>query len=145
MAIEFSGTFEVKKLPEDVYDFLTNPSQFAPMLPGFESLSVQDATHCIIVVKVDFYQIKGWVEMHIELSEGERPRRGRYRGNGTAVDQNVNVAAAFELSPIAIGTNVKWTADATVSGWLAPLAELVEPLAKKHIQEFINGLLAEMP
>ena len=45
MAIRFSGEFEVKKKPEDVYDFLTDPNRFAPLLPEFQSLSVHDSTH----------------------------------------------------------------------------------------------------
>ncbi len=45
MAIKFSGEFEVKKNPEEVYDFLTDPNRFAPLLPEFQSLIVQDATH----------------------------------------------------------------------------------------------------
>ena len=44
MAIKFGGEFEVKRKPEEVYDFLTDPNKFAPLLPDFQGLTVQDAT-----------------------------------------------------------------------------------------------------
>ena len=45
MAIKFAGEFEVKKTPEEVYDFLTDPNRFAALLPEFQRMTVQDATH----------------------------------------------------------------------------------------------------
>src|SRR6266853_1001287 len=50
MAIKFSGEFEVKRTPEEVYDFLTDPRKFAPLLPEYQGMSVQDAT--LFTVKV---------------------------------------------------------------------------------------------
>ena len=43
MAIKFAGAFEVRRTPEDVYDFLTDPNKFAPLLPEFRGVSVEDA------------------------------------------------------------------------------------------------------
>ena len=42
MAIKFGGEFEVKRTPEEVYDFLTDPQKFAPLLPDFQSMTQQD-------------------------------------------------------------------------------------------------------
>jgi len=36
VAIKFAGAFEVSRTPEDVYDFLTDPNKFAPLLPEFQ-------------------------------------------------------------------------------------------------------------
>ncbi len=38
MAIKFSGEFEVKRSPEEVYDFLTDPKKFGPLLPDFQGM-----------------------------------------------------------------------------------------------------------
>ena len=43
MAIKFGGSFEVRRQPEDVYQFLTDPNKFAPLLPEFQGIVVQDA------------------------------------------------------------------------------------------------------
>ncbi len=77
MAIKFSGAFEVKKQPEDVYDFLTNPNRFAALLPEFQGLTVQDPTHFTVKVNVGISYIKGAAEVKMELAEGDRPRRAQ--------------------------------------------------------------------
>jgi len=47
VAIKFSGEFEVKRTPEEVYDFLTDPQKFAPLLPEFK-----DSHRCSRTFKV---------------------------------------------------------------------------------------------
>src|ERR1019366_9019129 len=104
MAIKFSGEFEVKKKPEEVYDFLTDPNRFARLLPEFQSLSVQDATHFAVRVNVGISYIKGSADVKMELAEGDRPRRAQYKGQGAVGGGNVTMVAGFDLSPIADGT-----------------------------------------
>ncbi len=103
MAIKFSGEFEVKKNPEEVYDFLTDPKRFASLLPDFQNLIVQDATHFTLKVNVGISYIKGSADVKIELSESDRPRRAQYKGQGAVAGGSVTVVAAFDLLPIANG------------------------------------------
>jgi uncharacterized protein len=58
--------FEVKKTPEEVYDFLTDPNRFAALLPDFQGLTVQDATHFSVKVNVGISYIKGSADVKIE-------------------------------------------------------------------------------
>jgi|ERR1019366_758015 carbon monoxide dehydrogenase subunit G len=126
MAIKFSGEFEVKKKPEEVYDFLTDPNRFARLLPEFQSLSVQDATHFAVRVNVGISYIKGSADVKMELAEGDRPRRAQYKGQGAVGGGNVTMVAGFDLSPIADGTApaaADGTAPAAAAG-TAPAAAL---------------------
>ncbi len=84
MAIKFSGEFEVKRKPEEVYEFLTDPNRFAPLLPDFEGVSVEDATHFTVKVKVGISYIKGTAHVKLELSETDHPRRAQYKGQGSS-------------------------------------------------------------
>ncbi len=111
MAIKFSGEFEVKKKPEEVYDFLTDPNRFAPLLPEFQSLLVQDSTHFAVKVKVGISYIKGSADVKMELAESDRPRRAQYKGQGAVGGGNVTMVAGFDLAPSAGGV-----AEATVQG-----------------------------
>ncbi|SRR6266536_3057956 len=111
MAIKFSGEFEVKKKPDDVYDFLTDPNRFAPLLPEFQSLLVQDSTHFAVKVNVGISYIKGSADVKMELAEADRPRRAQYKGQGAVAGGNVTMVAGFDLAPTATGV-----ADATVQG-----------------------------
>ena len=153
MAIKFAGEFEVKKSPEEVYDFLIDPNRFAALLPDFQSLKVEDATHFTLKVNVGVSYIKGSADVKIELAEADRPRRAQYKGRGAVAGGNVTVVAAFDLSPSTNGsadglaletvlvTKVNWQGEAQIFGSLASVAGgMLEPLGKKQIQKLIDGL-----
>ena len=145
MAIKFSGEFEVKKKPEEVYDFLTDPNRFASLLPDFQGLTVQDATHFTIKVNVGISYIKGSADVKMELTEADRPSRAQYKGQGSVAGGNVTMVAGFDLSPTASGTRVRWQGEAQIFGRLASVAGgLLEPLGKKQVQKLIDGLQAAL-
>src|SRR5436853_4042815 len=98
MAIKFGGEFEVKKTPEQVYDFLTDPKKFAPLLPDFQSMTQQDATHFTVKVNVGVSYIKGVADVKMELTEADRPRRAQYKGQGSVAGGNVSLVAGFDLT-----------------------------------------------
>ncbi|MBZ5662991.1 MAG: SRPBCC family protein [Acidobacteriia bacterium] len=161
MAIKFSGEFQVKKQPEEVYDFLTDPNRFAPLLPEFQSVSVQDPTHFAVKVNVGISYIKGSADVKMELAEADRPRRAQYKGQGAVGGGNVTMVAGFDLAPVAdgvapgtadgtvlgttVGTKVNWQGEAQIFGRLASVAGgLLEPLGRKQIQKLIDGLQAAL-
>jgi carbon monoxide dehydrogenase subunit G len=80
VAIKFSGEFEVKKKPAEVYDFLSDPNQFASLLPDFQGLAVQDGQHFTVKLNVGISYIKGSADVKMELTEADRPRRAQYKG-----------------------------------------------------------------
>jgi carbon monoxide dehydrogenase subunit G len=145
MAIKFAGDFEVKRTPEDVYDFLSDPSKFATLLPDFQGLSIQDPTHFTIKVNVGISYIRGTAEIKMELAQAERPKRAQYKGQGSMAGGNVALMAGFDLSPIDGGTKVAWQGEAQIFGGLASMAGgLLEPLGKKQVQKLIDGLQAAL-
>jgi len=145
VAIKFAGEFEVKKNPEEVYDFLTDPNRFAPLLPEFQTVTVQDPTHFTVKVNVGVSYIKGAADVKIELAEGQRARRAQYKGQGSMAGGNVTVVAGFDLAAVDGGTKVNWQGEAQVFGRLTSVAGgLLEPLGKKQIQKLINGLQAAL-
>ena len=141
MAIKFSGEFEVKKKPEEVYGFLTDPNRFAPLLPDFQGLTVQDAKHFAVKLNVGISYIKGSADVKMELAEADRPHRAQYKGQGAVAGGNVTIMAGFDLAGTALGTKVNWQGEAQIFGRLASIAGgLLEPLGKKQIQKLIDGL-----
>jgi carbon monoxide dehydrogenase subunit G len=145
VAIKFAGEFEVKKKPDDVYEFLTDPNKFASLLPEFQGLTVQDATHFTVKVNVGISYIKGTAEVKMELTEAQRPQRAQYKGQGSMAGGNVTVVAGFDLSPVVGGTKVVWQGEAQVFGRLTSVAGgLLEPLGKKQVQKLIDGLQAAL-
>lgn len=145
MAIKLGGEFEVKRTPEQVYDFLTDPNRFAPLLPDFQGLTVVDEKHFTVKVNVGISYIKGTAEVKMELAEADRPKRAVYKGQGSVAGGNVSTTAGFDLSPTAAGTKVSWQGEAQVFGRLTSVAGgLLEPLGKKQVQKLIDGLQAAL-
>ena len=141
MAIKFSGEFTSPRTPDEVYDFLSDPNKFAPLLPDYESISVQDATHFTVKVRVGVGNIRGSAEIKMELAEAVRPQRALYKGKGSAVGSQITVNAGFDLSPVDGTTKIAWQGEAGVFGKLASMAGgMLEPLGKKNIQKLIDGL-----
>jgi carbon monoxide dehydrogenase subunit G len=141
MAIKFGGEFEVQRNAEEVYDFLTDPKKFAPLLPEFQGMTQQDDTHFTVKVNVGVSYIKGTAEVKMQLAEAERPKHALYKGQGTVAGGGVSVTAGFDLLPSDTGTKVGWKGEAQVFGRLTSVAGgLLEPLGKKNIQKLIDGL-----
>jgi len=145
MAIKLQGEFEVKRSVEEVYDFLTDPSRFAPLLPDFVGLTVQDASHFTVKVNVGVSYIKGTADLKMELTQAQRPTRAQYKGQGSVAGGNVSSTSEFDLSATANGTKVAWKGEAQVFGKLISVAGgLLEPLGKKNVQKLIDGLQAAL-
>jgi len=145
MAIKFDGEFEVQKTPDEVYDFLTDPKKFAPLLPDFQGMIQQDDTHFAVKVKVGVSYIKGVAEVKLHLEEADRPKRAKYKGQGSVAGGNVSLTAGFDLSPVDSGTKVAWKGEAQVFGRLTSVAGgLLEPLGKKNVRKLIDGLQAAL-
>ena len=145
MAIKFGGDFLVTRAPEEVYDFLTDPHKFAPLLPDFQGMDVQDERHFAVKVNVGISYIKGTANVKMELAEASRPNRAQYRGQGSVAGGNVSVTAGFDLVPVGGGTRVAWQGEAQIFGRLASVAGgLLEPLGKKNVQKLIDGLQAAL-
>jgi carbon monoxide dehydrogenase subunit G len=141
MAIKFSGEFEVAKTPDEVFDFLTDPNKFAPLLPEYQGLSMQDPTHFSVKVNVGVSYIKGVADVKLELTEADKPRRAVYKGQGAVAGGNVSMVAGFDLAANSAGTKVSWNGEAQVFGRLTSVAGgLLEPLGKKQVQKLIGGL-----
>jgi hypothetical protein len=145
MAMRFGGEFEVKRGPEEVYDFLTDPQRFGPLLPDFQGMSMQDPTHFTVKVKVGVSFIRGTAEMKMHLAEAERPRHAQYKGQGSVAGGSVNLTAAFDLANASEGTKVNWQGEAQIYGKLTSVAGgMLEPLARKNVQKLIDGLRAAL-
>jgi uncharacterized protein len=145
MAIKFSGEFEVKQTPQQVYDFLTDPQKFAPLLPDYEGMSVQDSIHFIVQVKVGISHIKGTANVKMELAQAERPTRAQYKGQAAVAGGSASIFAGFDLMPNESGTKVNWQGEVQVFGRLMSVAGgLLDPLAKKNIKRLIDALQAAL-
>jgi carbon monoxide dehydrogenase subunit G len=145
MAIKFGGDFEVQRSMEEVFDFLTDPHKFAPLLPDFQGMDVADERHFAVRVNVGISHIKGTANVKMELAESTRPSHAQYKGQGSVAGGNMSLTASFDLVRAVSGTKVAWQGEAQIFGRLTSLAGgLLEPVGKKNIQKVIDGLQAAL-
>lgn len=145
MAITLDGEFEVPRKREDVYAFLIDANRFAPLLPDFQGLEIKDEKSFVVKIKVGVSYIRGTASVHMTLIESQQPQRARYEGTGNMVGGSVKLNAGFELEEANGGTKVKWQGEAEIFGRIASVAGgLLEPLAKKNIQNLIDSLQAAL-
>ena len=145
MAFTFEGDFVVKRTPEEVYDFLADPTRFCPLLPDFEKMSATDASHFTVSLKVGIAHIRGTATVKMVLEEAQRPRSARYSGKGSVAGGTVEIGSGFELEAVPEGTQVRWRGTGQVFGQLASLAGgLLEPLARKNVKRLIDSLQAAL-
>ena len=145
MAIAFGGEFTVPRKQEEVYDFLTDPNKFCPLLPDFQGMSIDDDGYFTVKLKVGISHIRGTAAVKLRLAEAKRPQRAVFQGKGSVVGGTVDLTAAFDLAEAGEGTRVAWKGEAQIFGRLISVAGgLLEPLAKKNVQKLIDGLQAAL-
>jgi uncharacterized protein len=141
MAISFNGEFHTTRCLEEVYAFLCDPHKFGPLFPDFESMTVEDATHFTLKLRVGVGKLRGTAELKMELAEASSPQRALYKGRGIAVGSQIAIGTGFVLSPVPEGTRVAWRGEASVFGKLAAMAGgMLEPVAQQNIHKLIDGL-----
>lgn len=145
MKITHSGEFTVVRSGSEVYDFLTDPKRFAPLLPFFQGLELTSPDDFVVKLKVGVSHIRGNATVKLTLAERIPESRAYYKGVGSMAGGSVNLAAGFNLAEVAQGTCVKWEGEAQIFGKIASVARgLLEPLTKKNIQALIDSLQKSM-
>ena len=141
MPFAFSGDFTVAKSREEVYDFLTDPKRFGPLLPEFQGVTEEGPGRWTLKIKIGVAHIRGTASVRLILAAQERPAKAEYIGQGQFAGGSVNLTTGFELSDAAPGAKVNWKGEAQVFGALASLAGgLLEPMVQKNLQTVIDSL-----
>src|SRR5713226_3111957 len=112
MAITFGGEFRVARKRDEVYDFLTDPKRFGPLLPDFQGLTVEDERHFAVNIKVGIAHIRSTACVKLHLEETERPHHRRYSGKGSMAGGSVNPIPRMDLEETSKGTRVAWKGEA---------------------------------
>src|SRR5712691_1664123 len=137
MEIKLGGEFVVSKKPDDVYAFLVDPNRFCPLLPDYESVTIQDDKSFLVKLRVGISHIRGTAAMKLALAEAVKPTHAVYEGQGEVPGGNATLRAGFDLEPASGGTHVLWRIASLAGG-------LLEPLAKKNLQKLIDALQAAL-
>ncbi len=130
-----SGAFLTTRTAEGVFDLIADPQRFAPLLPDFESMSIQDATHFSMRIVIAIGQLSGHANLTMELRDAVRPRRVEYRGEGIIAGSQLTFAMQFDLEPAEAVTEVSWQGEVSVDGMLAFMAaSTIESMGRRNFE-----------
>jgi uncharacterized protein len=117
-----SGAFSVRRSVEEVFDSLSNPARFAPLMPDFESMTMHDPTHFTMRTVIAIGEINGHANLAMELLTAARPERVGYTGSATIAGGPLRMAIDFQINPREDMTHVTWQGEVTLDGPLALMA-----------------------
>ena len=136
-----SGTFLTSRIPDEVFDLLANPEQFAPLLPDFESITMLDASHFSLRISIALGEMSGHANLAMELVEDERAVSVHYRGQGIVAGSQLNLELQFQIALAEAATEVSWRGEFSLDGGLAfVFGSLIEPMGRKHFERMAERL-----
>lgn len=139
--MHYSGTFLSSRNPEEVFDLLANPECFAPLLPDYDGMTMQDASHFTLRIAIALGEMSAHVNLAMELAGAERPTLVGYHGEGIVAGGQLRMSLQFRVAPSAGVTEVSWQGEFSLDGGLAFLAgSLIEPMGRKHFDRMAERL-----
>ena len=140
-----SGMFIAGRSVEEVFDLLSDPQRFAPLLPDFESLLVEDATHFTVRIAIVVGQINGHANLAMELCEAARPSRVEYRGQGIVAGSQLNLNLQFDIAASDDGAAVSWRGEFSLNGMLALMVgQQLELMGRRNFQRMAERVQSEL-
>jgi len=122
MEMKFSGEFAVSPRPTEVFDLLSDPRKFAPLLPTFSSLEMKDANTAEVKVSVGIGKIRGTATTLMTLQKKTAPTHATYVGTGKVMGGVYTMISSYDLEPQGTGTLVKWQGEVQLVGKILSLA-----------------------
>ncbi len=136
-----SGSFQVNRSAEEVFDLLANPERFAPLMPEFESMAMQDATHFTLRTVIQVGPMNGHANLAMELRDPVRPSAVGYSGEATIAGSPLRLRLDFALTPGEFATEIGWRGEVTLGGPLALMAgSLVDTMGRENFEQMAAHL-----
>ncbi len=139
MEMKFNGTFDVEMPRGDVFEILSDPRKFTPLLPTFRGMEMKDEKTAHVRIKVGIGKIRGTATTDLTLEEAESPLRARYVGHGRVMQSAFRFGYTFDLEDAPEGgTRINWAGDTELAGKILSLAGSgMKGYAEKEINHLI--------
>ena len=122
MEMKFDGEFKIDLPREEVFEILSDPEKFAPLLPTFHSMEMKDERTASLKVKVGIGKILATSTTELTLEESVPPKRARYVGKGKVMQGVYQMISSFDLEEVDGGTLVKWQGETILVGKILSIA-----------------------
>jgi carbon monoxide dehydrogenase subunit G len=139
MSVRIEGERVVDAPRDEVYAALTDPEVVAQTVPLVESFEIKDADHWEMVVKLPLPMARP-LKLAFEVVERRPPDHARLRSNGGGMLGGADVESSFDLSDAPGGTRVRFHAELSFRGALAPVERMLEPVAQRQAERTLDAI-----
>jgi carbon monoxide dehydrogenase subunit G len=139
MTVRIEGERVIDATREEVFAALTDPEVVAQTVPHVESFEIKDADHWEMVVKMPLPMMRP-LKLAFEVVERRPPDHARLRSSGGGLMGGANVISSFDLSEAPGGTRVRFHADLSFTGALAPVERMLEPVAQRQAAKTLDAI-----
>ena len=131
----------LKSSAERTYECLTSPEFLIQCIPDLQSKVIHDSDHFDAKVRVGISLARGIVDMKFSLLDKIAPSHAKLVGDGVGAGSKVHMENLFDLSKDGNTTEMKWKADAELSGLMAGIGG---PLLKAQSEKQVNQIFANI-
>ena len=143
--MHFEDRFEVDAPVGDVWKFVTNPNDFAKVIPDLQKQVVVDDRRFSVDFRVGLGLIKGTMKMNFEFEEVKPESYVKLVGDGSGLQSAVNLIITLNLAPKDGRTSISWSADVTVTGTIMSMrSRFIEPTTKTKVVDIVRGINGAM-
>jgi len=144
--LHFEGVFTVASPKEKVFGVVTDPDQVARCLPDLRKLEVKSKDEFVAVVGTGVSLLRGDISLQFRTVEKSPSVRAKMVAHGSGLGSAIDVEMVTELTDgKGGGTEMKWAADATVSGKLASLGQgLIRSQSERIIRQLFGCLRSKL-
>ncbi len=143
--MKIEGSYDLPAARDRVWQALQDPAQLATAMPGCETLEATGPGEYRATMKVGVAAVKGTFEGKVRLSDHEPPHRYKMAVEGSGGPGFLRGAAALELSEVAGGTRVAYSADVQVGGLIAGVGQrMLGGVAKMLLDQFFSRMAQQI-
>jgi len=137
--MHFEGKAVVKAPVDKVWNFISTPESIAQCLPGVEEYKVLEGKRTEAKVKIGVGFIKGTFKVNSRVvDEDPENHRAKLLVDGSGVTSAFKAEIQISCNPHPEGSELRWVAEATVSG---PLGSVAKGLIEGASQKVVNQTL----
>jgi carbon monoxide dehydrogenase subunit G len=104
-----------------------------------ESWEARDADHWEMVVKVPL-PVAPTLKLAFEVVDRRPPEHARLRSTGGSMMAGAALDSRFDLAAEGAGTRVRFVAELSFRGALAPAEKLLEPVAQRQAERTLDAI-----
>lgn len=139
MSVRLEGERHVDAPRERVYAVLTDPAVVAATIPFVEGFESRGPDRWRLRIKPPV-PLTPAIPLDFEVVEKRPPELARLRASGGRMGSGAEVDSSFVLTEEGTGTHVRFRAELTFRGALAPAEKLLEPIAQRQAKKTLDAI-----